>query len=265
MEVRVLSPASGMLGSRASLRCAAGSKPFRAPPHSNHRDRAARPDRAARGRVPAGRRSRAPARRRLAAPGASRCTQTVPRRARPRARLGGVACRRATSSSERHPASPLASCDGERGSEGSTTSRTARSYASQGCSSRPRPSTSPSARAPETPVPVRAVRLRALQPPRRRAPAARATGCRPMAAASSFPSPTARAEHTTYAGRPLPPRHRQGRRPRHCRAAALVLDFNFAYQPSCSYDDRWGCPLAPASNRLDVDVEAGERFVPLSG
>jgi uncharacterized protein len=40
----------------------------------------------------------------------------------------------------------------------------------------------------------------------------------------------------------------------------LVLDFNFAYQPSCSYDDRWLCPLAPPANRLSVRVAAGERL-----
>jgi uncharacterized protein (DUF1684 family) len=39
----------------------------------------------------------------------------------------------------------------------------------------------------------------------------------------------------------------------------LVLDFNFAYNPSCSYDPRWVCPLAPPGNRLDVPVRAGER------
>jgi uncharacterized protein (DUF1684 family) len=39
----------------------------------------------------------------------------------------------------------------------------------------------------------------------------------------------------------------------------LVLDFNFGYNPSCSYDPRWVCPLAPPSNRLAVPVEAGER------
>jgi Protein of unknown function (DUF1684) len=37
----------------------------------------------------------------------------------------------------------------------------------------------------------------------------------------------------------------------------LVLDFNFAYQPSCSDDSRWTCPLAPPANRLDVRIEAG--------
>jgi uncharacterized protein len=38
----------------------------------------------------------------------------------------------------------------------------------------------------------------------------------------------------------------------------LVLDFNFAYHPSCRYDPQWVCPLAPLSNRLAVAVEAGE-------
>ncbi|HET8980299.1 MAG TPA: DUF1684 domain-containing protein, partial [Solirubrobacteraceae bacterium] len=40
----------------------------------------------------------------------------------------------------------------------------------------------------------------------------------------------------------------------------LVLDFNFAYQPSCSYDSRWMCPLTPPANRLPVPVRAGERL-----
>jgi uncharacterized protein (DUF1684 family) len=39
----------------------------------------------------------------------------------------------------------------------------------------------------------------------------------------------------------------------------LVLDFNFAYNPSCAYDPRWVCPLAPAGNRLPVEIEAGEQ------
>src|SRR5205823_3568911 len=38
----------------------------------------------------------------------------------------------------------------------------------------------------------------------------------------------------------------------------LVLDFNFAYHPSCVYDPKWTCPLAPLANRLAVAVEAGE-------
>lgn len=43
-------------------------------------------------------------------------------------------------------------------------------------------------------------------------------------------------------------------------AGGVILDFNFAYQPSCAYDPRWVCPLAPPSNRLDVEIRAGERL-----
>ena len=38
----------------------------------------------------------------------------------------------------------------------------------------------------------------------------------------------------------------------------MVLDFNYAYNPSCAYNDRWFCPLAPAENRLRVPIRAGE-------
>lgn len=41
---------------------------------------------------------------------------------------------------------------------------------------------------------------------------------------------------------------------------ALILDFNFAYQPSCAFDPRWLCPLTPPENRLDFEVRAGERL-----
>ena len=40
------------------------------------------------------------------------------------------------------------------------------------------------------------------------------------------------------------------------------LDFNYAYNPSCAYDPRWACPLAPEENRLDAPVPAGERSYP---
>jgi uncharacterized protein (DUF1684 family) len=40
----------------------------------------------------------------------------------------------------------------------------------------------------------------------------------------------------------------------------LVLDFNFAYQPSCSYDPRWSCPLPPPENILLLEVPVGERL-----
>jgi uncharacterized protein (DUF1684 family) len=40
----------------------------------------------------------------------------------------------------------------------------------------------------------------------------------------------------------------------------LVLDFNYAYNPSCAYDPRWVCPLVPPANRLTVPIRAGERY-----
>jgi uncharacterized protein (DUF1684 family) len=39
---------------------------------------------------------------------------------------------------------------------------------------------------------------------------------------------------------------------------ALILDFNFAYNPSCHYDPMWTCPLASPANRLATRVTAGE-------
>jgi uncharacterized protein (DUF1684 family) len=45
------------------------------------------------------------------------------------------------------------------------------------------------------------------------------------------------------------------------REGKLVLDFNFAYNPSCYYDPRWVCPLATPANRLDIEIRAGERVI----
>ena len=42
----------------------------------------------------------------------------------------------------------------------------------------------------------------------------------------------------------------------------LVVDFNFAYNPSCAYDPRWHCPLAPIENHLSVEIRAGEKSYP---
>lgn len=40
---------------------------------------------------------------------------------------------------------------------------------------------------------------------------------------------------------------------------ALLLDFNYAYNPSCAYNARWTCPLAPPENRLNIAIGAGEK------
>jgi uncharacterized protein (DUF1684 family) len=42
----------------------------------------------------------------------------------------------------------------------------------------------------------------------------------------------------------------------------IRLDFNYAYNPSCAYDSRWACPLAPRENWLSDPVRAGELTYP---
>lgn len=39
----------------------------------------------------------------------------------------------------------------------------------------------------------------------------------------------------------------------------MLLDFNYAYNPSCAYNIRWVCPLAPRENHLPLAIRAGER------
>lgn len=39
----------------------------------------------------------------------------------------------------------------------------------------------------------------------------------------------------------------------------ITLDFNYAYNPSCAYDEQWACPLAPPGNTVAVDIPVGER------
>ena len=44
----------------------------------------------------------------------------------------------------------------------------------------------------------------------------------------------------------------------------VVIDFNYAYNPSCAYDVRWACPLAPRENWLMVPIRAGEKVFPIA-
>ena len=39
----------------------------------------------------------------------------------------------------------------------------------------------------------------------------------------------------------------------------LVVDFNYAYNPSCAYNPRWDCPLAPQENWLELSIPLGEK------
>ena len=41
----------------------------------------------------------------------------------------------------------------------------------------------------------------------------------------------------------------------------LILDFNFAYTPSCALNPAYVCPLSPPENRVPIELRAGERVV----
>lgn len=41
--------------------------------------------------------------------------------------------------------------------------------------------------------------------------------------------------------------------------STLIIDLNFAYNPSCAYDPSWACPLAPTGNTTTAAVPVGEQ------
>jgi len=40
----------------------------------------------------------------------------------------------------------------------------------------------------------------------------------------------------------------------------LVIDFNYAYNPSCAYNARWHCPMLPTENGLPIPIPVGEKM-----
>ena len=87
----------------------------------------------------------------------------------------------------------------------------------------------------------------------------RCTGSRATAAACGCRSPTRPAAAKPTAAAAISTTRSKARTSA-SPARAIVLDFNFAYNPSCAYDDRWSCPLSPPENRLPYAVTAGERM-----
>jgi uncharacterized protein (DUF1684 family) len=41
-----------------------------------------------------------------------------------------------------------------------------------------------------------------------------------------------------------------------------TIDFNMAYNPSCSYNEKFVSTLPPEENALDIEIHAGERKFP---
>ena len=40
----------------------------------------------------------------------------------------------------------------------------------------------------------------------------------------------------------------------------FLIDFNYAYNPYCAYNENWSCPLTPFENHLPVEIRAGEKL-----
>lgn len=59
-------------------------------------------------------------------------------------------------------------------------------------------------------------------------------------------------EETYPAGRYLEPEQLEDGR--------FHIDFNYAYNPYCAYNEAWSCPITPFENRVDVPIRAGERL-----
>jgi hypothetical protein len=43
------------------------------------------------------------------------------------------------------------------------------------------------------------------------------------------------------------------------KAGKLVVDFNYAYNPYCAYNDLYDCPIPPVENHLSIAINAGEK------
>ena len=86
------------------------------------------------------------------------------------------------------------------------------------------------------------------------------SGWRGTPGACSSPSGTRPA-----AMRPMPPVGTWSMRPRvdlggDPLSGRITIDFDYAFHPSCAFDPRWACPLAPPENWLDLPIRAGERL-----
>src|SRR5439155_22595230 len=75
------------------------------------------------------------------------------------------------------------------------------------------------------------------------------------------PFKDATSNHETYGGgRYLPDTIKSADLGSDLSTGQVILDFNYAYHPSCTYDPRWVCPLAPPDSRIAIPVRAGERL-----
>lgn len=41
----------------------------------------------------------------------------------------------------------------------------------------------------------------------------------------------------------------------------IIIDFNQAYNPYCAYNHAYSCPIVPSENSLNVEIEAGVKYI----
>ena len=58
-------------------------------------------------------------------------------------------------------------------------------------------------------------------------------------------------KETYPAGRYLEPKPIGGGR--------FIVDFNYAYNPYCAYNESWSCPITPFENHINIPIRAGEK------
>ena len=46
--------------------------------------------------------------------------------------------------------------------------------------------------------------------------------------------------------------------PKELGAKKFQVNFNYAYNPYCAYNELWSCPIPPAENHLTLPIRAGE-------
>ncbi|WP_313376434.1 DUF1684 domain-containing protein [Chishuiella sp.] len=44
------------------------------------------------------------------------------------------------------------------------------------------------------------------------------------------------------------------------KSTTIILDFNKAYNPYCAYSKHYNCPIPPANNVLDIEINAGVSY-----
>ena len=137
----------------------------------------------------------------------------------------------------------------------STTTRASASRSSSSPLHRPHPAPSPSSSPTAAPTRSSFTRVGRIAIPfaERRRARSRSSGWPATRAACSSRSATRRTARETYgAGRYLVDAAKSADLGGDPATGTLIVDFNFAFQPSCAFDPRWACPLAPPENRLDI-------------